>query len=955
MGKERIGLNELSAPHARSDSDSDAEDRFAPRQLRRRASLETAPHIVEKKKSTGYVSIGMYAKRRRSLDSTRGLGAYQATMLHDLRSYFDATYRLNTIRERLREIAAEHGLTAKDMFDLVDMDGSGDIDADELGAMVAMLGVKVKQVDLVTLMELIDKSANGDCDLDEFQTWLDFRVDLSGRRKDPWDDYNDRKLLMRESLKFDPSLMEVMNSWWRLADADDSGSISKEEYIKLHINLQRALIKQKELDISKARALASQEWEFDSQGRQEMNRELFKLSFFQMADAWREGEIEPKAYTGFMGMLQTRMTTKDEDGNMCWAWERDILWDVKLWEKPLKQKPVRLSIQERALRDARKNRTDMKSKMDVGAITKEDLKSLLPQEIIEATMRMQEMRSVQRDWMAGGGRKPMSRSNPNARRTGLVMSFDLSAMSLGDGDDSSGTDTDSDSDKTPVENEAAPITSVTIKKATGWSHRLYETNDNKRDRGIKKSESKMKHAAEFQRRKTLALLSGSPMQPQPQLGKLGAFDEGDEAESQEAADPEEDSLHDEGEELELWKTGIIRGTQPVPPHEISVTGTRTANHPKTLTDHVCWEELGYHFNTNPSGGLGEYSMSQPAFESFTRPHPASRKEFDNHDITIEQANQLFQGTFSHATAGPRLYPTAEFFPSSPPRARFSQYVSPKSPSTSSVPNSSTLASPGLLERQKLSKVWSDSVREKMKERPSSPSRGLYMTTGMYQSSPGITHGAPHHHIGLELYSSVAETNRKKRSALGSSSSKNTRSHVPATVQQFSLGEEPWFTVALKKRVECINFAKEDPNAPMRPRQYDKYAPPKRKKRPSRRDPSLNLPVTLPSHPSMARPKSASRLNSSASERDEGRPRTGEPQSFAVLGSTAEAGLPSRQVPPGAAIRIPHEVAIESKALIPTWTRTSRPRPQTAPARRRSSGGGVRVGGSSRRGARREER
>ena len=68
---------------------------------------------------------------------------------------------------------------------------------------------------------------------------------------------------------------------------------------------------------------------------------------------------------------------------MCWAWERDILWDVKLWEKPLKQKPVRLSIQERALRDARKNRTDMKSKMDVGAITKEDLKSLLPQEIIE--------------------------------------------------------------------------------------------------------------------------------------------------------------------------------------------------------------------------------------------------------------------------------------------------------------------------------------------------------------------------------------------------------------------------------------------------------------------------------------------------------------------------------------------------------------------------------------------
>ena len=68
---------------------------------------------------------------------------------------------------------------------------------------------------------MIDKSANGDCDVEEFKTWLSIVSISGGRRKDPWDDYNDIKLLMRESLKFDPTLMKVMNSWWIFADADD--------------------------------------------------------------------------------------------------------------------------------------------------------------------------------------------------------------------------------------------------------------------------------------------------------------------------------------------------------------------------------------------------------------------------------------------------------------------------------------------------------------------------------------------------------------------------------------------------------------------------------------------------------------------------------------------------------------------------------------------------------------
>ena len=60
-------------------------------------------------------------------------------MLHGLRSYFDPTYRLNSIREKLRCTARTHRMTAKAMFNLVDLDGSGAIDIDELGAMVKML------------------------------------------------------------------------------------------------------------------------------------------------------------------------------------------------------------------------------------------------------------------------------------------------------------------------------------------------------------------------------------------------------------------------------------------------------------------------------------------------------------------------------------------------------------------------------------------------------------------------------------------------------------------------------------------------------------------------------------------------------------------------------------------------------------------------------------------------
>ena len=60
----------------------------------------------------------------------------------------------------------------------------------------------------------------------------------------------------------------------------------------LHLNLQRTIIKPEAFDVAEARILAIREWEFDSQGQDEMDYNLFMLSFFQMADVWREGPVK---------------------------------------------------------------------------------------------------------------------------------------------------------------------------------------------------------------------------------------------------------------------------------------------------------------------------------------------------------------------------------------------------------------------------------------------------------------------------------------------------------------------------------------------------------------------------------------------------------------------------------------------------------------------------------------
>ena len=70
------------------------------------------------------------------------------------------------------------------------------------------LGVTVKKMEIEAMMKQMDKDGSGSVEVFEFQQWLTSSRDdwLAMRRMRPDDQYSDRKLLIRESMRFDPEV-----------------------------------------------------------------------------------------------------------------------------------------------------------------------------------------------------------------------------------------------------------------------------------------------------------------------------------------------------------------------------------------------------------------------------------------------------------------------------------------------------------------------------------------------------------------------------------------------------------------------------------------------------------------------------------------------------------------------------------------------------------------------------
>merc|ERR1712188_96080 len=79
-------------------------------------------------------------------------------------------------------MASAHGLTEEELsefreiFNLVDTDGSGEISREELGELISTLGLKASQEELDRMIDEIDKDNDGTIDFDEFCSVMSHRV-----------------------------------------------------------------------------------------------------------------------------------------------------------------------------------------------------------------------------------------------------------------------------------------------------------------------------------------------------------------------------------------------------------------------------------------------------------------------------------------------------------------------------------------------------------------------------------------------------------------------------------------------------------------------------------------------------------------------------------------------------------------------------------------------------------
>jgi len=100
-------------------------------------------------------------------------------------------------------------------------------------------------------------------------------------------------------------------------DRDGDGAIDRDEYLDLHVHLYAAMHfgGAEPPDLAEARRVAEREWDFDSQGRDGLDHDLFNLSFFQLVDAWRAAAGDAAAsFADYCSFLLDRVAVVvDED------------------------------------------------------------------------------------------------------------------------------------------------------------------------------------------------------------------------------------------------------------------------------------------------------------------------------------------------------------------------------------------------------------------------------------------------------------------------------------------------------------------------------------------------------------------------------------------------------------------------------------------------------------------
>ena len=100
-------------------------------------------------------------------------------------------------------------------------------------------------------------------------------------------------LAMRAALKQDVRVKRELERFYKVYDTDSSGSISKEEYLKVHVKFALVLIP--DITVEEATASGEADWKEDAGGNERMSREQLFSCLFELADLWCTGIVRELA------------------------------------------------------------------------------------------------------------------------------------------------------------------------------------------------------------------------------------------------------------------------------------------------------------------------------------------------------------------------------------------------------------------------------------------------------------------------------------------------------------------------------------------------------------------------------------------------------------------------------------------------------------------------------------
>jgi hypothetical protein len=101
------------------------------------------------------------------------------------------------------------------------------------------------------------------------------------------DFYSDQAILKRESLRFDPKVIQSLTNIWNVVDENHDNSVDFQEYF---IMFKRLIIilrgREHKFDAAELASLAAKEFTVDAFGQETIDKPRFFQTFFQIADHW---------------------------------------------------------------------------------------------------------------------------------------------------------------------------------------------------------------------------------------------------------------------------------------------------------------------------------------------------------------------------------------------------------------------------------------------------------------------------------------------------------------------------------------------------------------------------------------------------------------------------------------------------------------------------------------------